>query len=110
MVVELTGLRVLLGPKPATEWSNEEELRRVQLARPRDSVTPCACQSVVHIHYSKVGFKVIYIYITIIIIIIVVPITIITNNDNKNNDTDNDIDNDNSNNNNNGNHNKSINK
>ena len=109
MVVELTGLRVLLGPKPATEWSNEEELRRVQLARPRDSVTPCACQSVVHIHYSKVGFKVIYIYITIIIII-VVPITIITNNDNKNNDTDNDIDNDNSNNNNNGNHNKSINK
>lgn len=33
VVVELTGLRVLLGPKPATEWSNEEELRRVQLAR-----------------------------------------------------------------------------
>ncbi|CAL1174106.1 unnamed protein product, partial [Cladocopium goreaui] len=35
VVVELTGLRVLLGPKPATEWSNEEELRRVQLARQR---------------------------------------------------------------------------
>ena len=41
MVVELTGLRVLLGPKPATEWSNEEELRRVQLARPADSMTLC---------------------------------------------------------------------
>eukprot|EP00435_Cladocopium_sp_Y103_P000119 s4872_g1.t1 len=38
VVVELTGLRVLLGPKPATEWSNEEELRRVQLARPCDFV------------------------------------------------------------------------
>ncbi|CAJ1444937.1 unnamed protein product [Effrenium voratum] len=35
VVVELTGLRVLLGPKPSTEWSNEEELRRVQLARQR---------------------------------------------------------------------------
>ena len=35
VVVELTGLRVLLAPKPSSEWSNEEELRRVQLARQR---------------------------------------------------------------------------